>query len=197
MKKISIILTYLSFLFCSGCSLLNSGSFNLKYTKAKATFEGVTYENKEPLSNVSFSVRNVQHPKKYGKWNLNVRITPSIHYDKTRYGTLAQRINSEGQAENYPDLLFQRLSIMGNLAGSWHTPIGAFVLKAGFGGAFYNLDDGQGFDTFRTREIRKLDLAWVTFLSKKFFVLMGPRYYVEQFEQYTFAFRIGYFWGRI
>ena len=197
MKKIPIILTYLSFLFCSGCSLLNSGSFNLKYTKAKATFEGVTYENKEPLSNVSFSVRNVQHPKKYGKWNLNIRITPSIHYDKTRYGTLAQRTNSEGQTENYPDLLFQRLSIMGNLAGSWHTPIGAFVLKAGFGGAFYNLDDGQGFDTFRTREIRKLDLAWVAFLSKKFFVLMGPRYYVEQFEQYTFAFRIGYFWGRI
>lgn len=197
MKQWTRIPLYLIFLLGYGCSLLNSGSVNLKYTKATATFEGVTYENKERLSDVSFSVRNVQHPQKYGKWNFNVRITPSIHFDKIRYGTLAQRTNAQGQIEQYPDLLFQRLSLMGNLAASWHTAIGAFVLKAGFGGAFYNLDDGQGFDTFRTREIRKVDLAWVAFLSKRFFVLLGPRYYVEQFEQYTFAFRIGYFWGRI
>ncbi|MCO4795123.1 MAG: hypothetical protein KC493_15505 [Bacteriovoracaceae bacterium] len=163
---------------------------------AKAKFEGVTYENKERLSDVSFSVRNVQHPKKYGLWNFNVGITPSIHYDKIRYGTLALRTNNSGVIEKYPDLMFQRLSLLANLAASWHTPMGAFVLKTGFGGAFYNLNDGQGFDTFKTREIRKVDLAWVAFMSKRFFVLMGPRYYVEQFEQFTFAFRIGYFWGR-
>lgn len=189
-------LLFLITLLGQSCSLLNSGSVNLKYTMARAKFEGVTYENKERLSDVSISVRNIQHPEKYGPWNFNVSISPSIHLDRNRYGTLATRLNSQGEIEQYPDLVFQRLSLMGNLAASWHTPVGAFVLKGGFGGAFYNLDDGQGFDTFKTREIRKIDLAWVAFMSKRFFVLMGPRYYVEQFEQYTFALRIGYFWGR-
>lgn len=188
-------LLFLIVLLGQSCSLLNSGSVNLKYTMAKARFEGITYENKERLSDVSISVRNIQHPEKYGIWNFNVSITPSIHLDRNRYGTLATRLNAKGEVEQYPDLVFQRLSLMGNLAASWHTPFGAFVLKGGFGGAFYNLDDGQGFDTFKTREIRKIDLAWIAFMSKRFFVLMGPRYYVEQFEQYTFAFRIGYFWG--
>ena len=45
--------------------------------------------------------------------------------------------------------------------------------------------------------IRRIDFAYVAFFSKRFFFLMGPRYYREQYETFVFAMRLGYFWGDI
>lgn len=194
LKIISFLIFCLS--FCS-CSLLNSASVNIKYRVARAEIDGVTYENKERISDVSLSIRNIQHPRSHGRWNMNLRLTPSLHYDKTTFGTLATCENSDGDMEPCPDLRLKRLSALGNLKLTTHTPIGAFVLAAGFGGAVKKMTNLWGMDHTTTSEIRKIDFAWVAFISKRFYILMGPRYYKEQFEQYTFAIRLGYMWGRI
>lgn len=164
---------------------------------AKAEIDGQTYANKDRISDGSISIRNVQHPKRYGRWNMNLRITPAIHYDKTTFGTLASCENADGILERCPDLRIKRLSMMGNLKLTTHTPIGAFVLTGGYGRALKNTTSLWGMDQTRTTEIRKIDFAWIGFISKRFYILMGPRYYKEEFEQYVFAIRIGYMWGRI
>lgn len=193
-------LLFITFLF-SGCAitrLLNSGTVNIKFRDVKATFENDLYEISRHVSNPSFSVRNVQHPNAWGKWNLNLRLSPSIHYDDITYVTGATYLNPRTNViETKPRVRVRRGIALANLKTTLHSPIGAFALAAGFGGTVYNLNDGQGLDTTKTREIRRVDLAWYAFLSKRFFVLMGPRYYKTDYETFEFAFRIGYFWGRI
>ncbi|EQC43044.1 putative lipoprotein [Bacteriovorax sp. BSW11_IV] len=187
-------------LFCllsASCSLLNSASVNLKYTVSEAEIDGVKYQNRERLSDGSISIRNIQHPRRYGRWNMNLRLTPSIHYDKTTFVTNELCPNESGVMVDCADIKLRRLSILGNLKLTTHTPIGAFVLTGGFGGALKNMTTLGGMDSTTTTEIRKIDFAWVAFISKRFYILMGPRYYKEQFEQYTFAIRLGYMWGRI
>jgi hypothetical protein len=88
------------------------------------------------------------------------------------------------------------LAGFGNLKLILHTPIGAFAATGGFGGALSKFDKMNGSDYKRT-EIRKVDFVYYRFLTKRIFLLMGPRYYKEQYEQVTFAFRLGYFWGKI
>lgn len=193
---ILILLTILS--SCAVANLLNSGTVNIKFRNAEATFEEERYEIEEHVTNPSFSVRNVQHPRAWGNWNFNLRITPSFHYDDNTYQTGATFLNPEtGQEQRRPNINVRRGIALANLKATVHTPIGAFALSGGFGGTVYRLNDGAGLDTYRTREIRRLDLAWYGFFSKRFFVLMGPRYYKTDYETYEFAFRIGYFWGRI
>ena len=183
---------------CAVTRLLNSGTVNIKFRNAEATFEEERYEIAEHITNPSFSVRNVQHPRAWGNWNFNLRITPSIHYDDNTYQTGASFFNTRTQqTEKRPDINVRRGIALANLKATVHTPIGAFALSGGFGGTMYRLNDGQGLDTLKTREIRRLDLARYAFFTKRFFVLMGPRYYKTDYETYEFAFRIGYFWGRI
>lgn len=167
----------------------------MKYTQATAKFNGITYENKERIGNVSVSIRNVQHPRKWGRWNANIRLTPSIHLDRQLYGTLHPHPDMPGQV--MPDVESTRLMGLGNLKITIHTPIGAFAMSGGFGGTVSKIDDGNGLNTTTTREVRKLDLAWYAFFAKRFFILMGPRYYKESYETYQFALRIGVFWGAI
>lgn len=191
-------LLFLSIILLNSCAvtkLLNSGTVHAKYTVVKAKFDGVNYENKERLGTVSFSVRNVQHPREFGKWNFNIRLTPSVHFDNITYQT--GHPDPVRSGESMPDINVKRLIGMGNLKFSTHTPIGAFVLTGGFGGAVSKLDDGRGLNTIKTTEIRRLDLAYVGFFAKRFFFLAGPRYYKEQYESFVFAFRVGIFWGRV
>ncbi|MEE3080048.1 MAG: hypothetical protein VX341_11975 [Bdellovibrionota bacterium] len=186
-----------SLIFLSSCSLLNSGTVHVKYTKFTADVDGVTYENKRGLGNVSVSVRNVQHPKEFGKWDFNFTIRPSIHFERHPLGTLATRLNTTtGEQEQIPDFTFRRLSSFANLKLTFHTPIGAFAATAGYGGALRDFDRPSDRDILTT-EIRKIDFVYYAFFSKRFFILMGPRYYKEEFEQVTFALRFGYFWGKI
>lgn len=196
------ILVYsFSLILCSGCAvtkLLNSGSVNVKYTVSKAKFEGVLYEEKERLNNVSFSVRNLQHPRAYGKWNFNLKISPSIHLDRTTYQTGQYFTNPDtGNYEQMPNIKVQRLLSFANVKSTAHTPIGAFALSLGIGGNLSQLEKSTGQSTTRTGEARRIDFVFYRFLSKRFFVLLGPRYYKTDYESYVFAFRIGYFWGRI
>ena len=183
---------------CAILSLLNSGTANVKYTVSEATLnDGVKYEEVERISDPSFSIRNVQHPKTYGKWNVNLKVTPSLHYDDTTYQTGHTRFNkNKGREEELPNINIKRFMTLANLKLTGHTPIGAFALSGGFGGSVYKMDDGQGLNTIKTREMRKIDLAWYAFMSKHFFLLMGPRYYKAGYESYVFAFRIGYYWGK-
>lgn len=198
MYRLSLILLVILLNSCAVTRLLNSGTVNMKYRVSEATFYGVKYEEKERLTDPSISIRNVQHPKSHGRWNFNVKITPSIHYDDTTYGTLHKEYNNNtGQVEALPDVNLKRLIGFANLKSTFHTPVGAFAFSAGFGGTVYKLDDGMGLETVKTREMRRLDLAWYAFFSKRFFILMGPRYYNGGHEQYIFALRIGLFWGRI
>ncbi|OUR97110.1 hypothetical protein A9Q84_12330 [Halobacteriovorax marinus] len=167
----------------------------MKYTSAEATIEGNRYEIKDRLANVSASIRQVDHPKKHGKWDLGMKISPSIHLDRLVFQTGHSMPDASGTYLRLPDLKYERLAGLANLRFTAFTPIGQFLITGGFGGAIYTLDDGQGLNTTKTREVRKLEFAYLGFLTKRIFILMGPRYYKSGFEQYTFAFRLGYFWG--
>jgi hypothetical protein len=182
---------------CGFFSLFNSGSANVKYNVSRANLNGQLYEEKERVGDVSFSIRNIQHPRVYPKWNINVRLTPSIHYDRLSYQTGATFTNDAGVEEVYPDIRLKRGMVLADLKLTTHTPIGQFVLTGAFGGSIYTMEDGYGLDTTKTREMRKIDLAYITFLSKRVFFLIGPRYYKDENESYIFAMRIGYFWGPI
>ncbi len=162
----------------------------MKYNDVDAGIEGNNYELKEKLGNVSASIRQVEHPKGLRRWDYLVKLSPSIHLD---------RFNFEPTTSANTDfnLKYRRLSALGNLKVGFFTPIGQFIFTAGFGGGLYSLDDGQGLDTIKTREVRKFDLAYNVFLSDRVFLMMGPRYYKTAFEQYTFIFRVGYFWGDV
>lgn len=191
-------LLFFSFIFLfSSCSLLNSGTVHIKYTKFRTKIDDVTYENKKNLGDVSFSVRNVQHPYRYGKWNLTFKLSPSIHYERHTLGTLHRAQNDDGVVEQLPDLKIRRLSGLGNLKLILHTPIGAFAATGGFGGALSKIE-GNGYtdDDYMTTEIRKVDFVYYKFLTKRIFILFGPRYYKENYEQITVAFRLGYYWGK-
>jgi hypothetical protein len=183
---------------CAVTSLLNSGTVNIKYRASEATIHGVHYEEDKRVRNPSFSIRNVQHPKAWGRWNMNVKLTPSIHFDNQTYVTGASFYSETDQAVlNYPAVNIRRFILLGNLKLTTHTPIGAFALSGGFGGTVYHMDNDLWINTTKTREIRRIDLTWYGFLSKHFFLLMGPRYYRAGYETFEFAFRIGYFWGKI
>jgi hypothetical protein len=178
------------------CGLINASTVQLKYTDTEATFKGVKYENKEKLGEVSISVRNVQHPAKHGAWNFNIRISPSVHFDRFVYGPIEKTYDDNGNDTTPGDVKVRRLKMFGNLKANFHTPIGAFVATYGYGRAAYRQTDQEGLDTYRTREIKKIDFSWIGFFSRRFFVMMGPRYYEESYESYVFAFRIGYMFGK-
>ena len=175
----------------SSCSLFNAGTVHLKYSDGEASIEGNQYELKKRLGNVSASVRHIEHPKSHSRWDIGLKLTPSIHLDKFTFQT-GQLDENQVQM---PDLNYKRLSGLANLKLGTQTPIGQFVLTGGYGAALFKLKDGAGIDTLRTGQVTKVDLAYLFFVTKRFFVLMGPRYYKSDFEQYTFALRIGYFWG--
>ena len=105
---VHIIPILFSLFFLTSCSLLNGGTVHVKYTKFQTDVDGITYENKQDLGDVSFSVRNIQHPKQFGRWNLNLRLRPSIHYERHTLGTLSTRINDQGYRELYPDIKMRR-----------------------------------------------------------------------------------------
>jgi len=192
-----LILTIPGLYSCALTRIFNSGSFNIKYTKSTAKIEGELYENTDRLGNVSFSVRQLQHPKRYGKWNFNISISPSIHLDDLDYQTGATYINGQGNLTTRPVVNYLRLSGLANLKMTTHTPIGAFALSLGFGGNVSRIKNHADIDTIQTREIRRIDLAWYAFLSKRFFILTGPRYYLDNSEQFVWAIRLGAFWGKI
>ena len=149
------------------------------------------------LSDISVSVRNIQHPKGFKKWDVNLRFTPSIHFDKTDLFTEERRELSPGVFTDFPDITIERIAAFINLKLTTHTPIGQFVATAGRGIAGFRARDDESLNTKRTRGITKFEIVYVGFLSRRFFVLTGPRYYNDGNEQFVWAFRFGYFWGDI
>lgn len=184
-------------LLSGACSLINSGNVNIKYTTSNVKFQGIKYENKNNIKDVSISLKNVQHPQRWGKWNFNMRILPSIHYDSTDFTTAQTYADAEGNQVSYPEIQYKRLMTFANLGFNFHTPIGGFILSGGYGIAAYHKTDNAGLDTYRTRDIRKADLAYIGFLSKRIFVYVGPRYLKESYEEFIFAFRLGWYWGKV
>lgn len=180
----------------ASCSILNSGTVHLKYRDGTAKFNDVTYEIEENLSDLSVSIRNVQHRNEFENWDFNIRLTPSIHLDRQTFGTLETFTNERGEEEQFPTIRNRRLSSFANAKANWHTPMGQFVLTSGFGGAVYKRRSSR-MNHISTTEIRKVDFVWLGFISDRVFVMLGPRYYVEQFEQFVFAFRIGMYWDEI
>lgn len=197
MKFIKLAAYLLLIFTMYSCSIFNSGNVHLKYTTSKAKFNNVSYENENRMADISISVKKVQHPKNHGPWDFNLGITPSIHFDRQKYSTNQTFINSNSQIENYEDILVKRGLVFFNIGATTHTPIGQFVIKAGFGGELYEQRGEFGFDTIKTREVRKIDFNYIGFFSERFFILMGPRYLVNSYEQFIFAFRVGFFWGAI
>ena len=193
MFRIVQILTIIS--FSTACSIFNSGTISIKRTETKANFYGKNYSDIKKWTDVSFSIRRIQHPKKYGEWNINLGLSPSIHLDRSHLG-LDDPTVLLTKRHLYPDVKIKRLSTLGNLKLILHTPIGAFAASAGIGIAGYYAHSST-MNTYRTRQIRRIDLVWVGFLSKRLFILTGPRWYFEKTWQYVWAFRIGCFWGKI
>ena len=167
---------------------MTSGTVNLKYTTVKAKFDGVDYVNQDRIKDVSFSIKNVQHPKKHKPWSFNARITPSIHADRNVYHPVALDTS-------LPNYKISRFIGLGNLKLNIHFPIGNLVFAAGFGGTVYKQTSNQGLNTTKTREIKKFEIAWINFLSKRIFLLFGPRIFIDDYETRVFALRLGYFWG--
>ncbi|PIK15393.1 hypothetical protein [Halobacteriovorax sp. JY17] len=192
-KAIALLLILL---LNSSCSIFNAGTAHLKYSDIDAGLEGNKYELKEKLGSISASIRQLEHPKGYRSWDYIVKLSPSIHLDRFEFqaGVAA---TSPTTTTNVYDLKYRRLSGLGNLKIEFFTPGGQLVFTAGFGGAIYRLDDGHGLKTTKTREVRKFDIAYSVFLTDRIFLMMGPRYYKTAFEQYTFTFRVGYFWGDV
>jgi len=190
------ILIITCFSSCGALKLLNSGTANIKYRVSEARIEGNNYREVERFSNPSISVRNVQHPRKHGRWNVNFRMTPSFHYNDIDYESGGTIFNEAGNRVSLPNLNVKNLIGMGNAKLTLHTPIGAFALSLGFGGAISKLDNGSSLNTIQTREVRKIDLAWSAFFARRFFILAGPRYYKTDYEIFSFAFRLGFFWGK-
>lgn len=195
MLPLALIIVLLSLTSCSSAKLLNAGTVHVKYTVSRASFDGQQYENKNRLGNISGSIRNVQHPN--GKrWDANFRLTPSIHFSNTDYQSGGTRISPlTGILETLPEINVKRLSGLGNLKLTFHTPIGQFSLNGGFGGTVYKLKERGYYETIKTSEIRKIDLAYTGFFTKRFFAMIGPRYFNDGNEQYVFSARLGYFWG--
>lgn len=164
----------------------------MKYSDIDAGVEGNRYELKKKLGNVSASIRQMPHPKAYREWDYLVKLSPSIHLD--RFDFQAGASTSSGL---HHDLKYRRLSALGNLKIGFFSPAGQLILTAGFGGGIYTLDDDMGLKTTKTKEVRKFDISYTAFISDRVFLMMGPRYYKASFEQYTFIFRIGYFWGEL
>ena len=179
---------------CS-CSMFNSGNVHIKYSTSKAKFNGIEYENQKRLGDVSVSVKKIQHPTAYGKWNFNIGLSPSIHFNRQRYSTSQTYVNTDSEVVKYGDIQVKRGLVFANIGATTHTPIGQFVIKAGFGGEIYEKRGEFGYNTVKTREIRKIDFNYIGFFADRFFVLMGPRYLVNSYEHFIFAFRIGFFWG--
>lgn len=184
----------LSTLCLSSCAIFNSGTVHVKYTDVRADFEGISYENEEKWGNLSVSIRGVQHPKVYGAWNINLTLSPSIHYDRQTFSTQETFINTQGERQRYPNVQQSRLAALGNLKLSTHTPIGSFTLSGGFGEAVTKIR-GKGLDTIRTVQMRKIDFVYSFFVTERIFILMGPRYYQENHDEFLMALRVGYYWG--
>ncbi len=182
---------------CGTTKLLNSGTVHVKYTVSRATFNDHLYENKTRLGNISGSIRNVQHPAGR-RWAANFKLVPSVHFSNTDYVSGGSRISTTTSLiEPLPDINIKRLSGLGNLKLTFHTPIGQFTFNGGFGGTVYKFKEVGFYETFKTSEIRKLGMAYTGFFTKRFFVMIGPRYFNDGNEQYVFAARLGYFWGNI
>lgn len=192
-----LLIFFIALTLCS-CSLLNSGTTHIKYTRSNAKLqEDIEYTNKEKFGDISFSIRNVQHPRRYGRWNLNLGLTPSIHYDKERYQARFSPSLSDSELRDLPEIQIRRLLTFANIKLTAHTPMGAFVLTGGWGlGLSERRDDGE-YVHMNTREIGRIDFVWVGFFADRFYLMAGPRYYKEDYEQLVFAFRLGYFWGPI
>ena len=191
------IILFISLPLVTSCSLLNSGTVSIKYNEVRATIDGRKYENKRNLSSVSLSVRNVQHPSFYGDWNFNIRITPSIHFDRTTFVTDELRTDPDtGEQSRFPDIKTQRFSTLANLKFITHTPIGAFALTGGAGIAGYYVRDGEALNSYRTNAIFKTEIVYVGFITKHLFLLFGPRVYYDKNRHLSIAFRIGYHWGK-
>jgi hypothetical protein len=182
-------------LLSSSCAIFNSGTVHIKYTDVRADFEGVRYENEEKWGNISVSIRGVQHPKIYGPWNINLSLDPSIHYDRQSFTTTQTFVNEKGDDERYSNIHQSRLSLLGNLKLTTHTPIGIFTLSGGFGEGLAKIRGGM--DTIKTVQMRKIDFTYGIFLTERIFLLIGPRYYKENHDEFLMALRIGYFWGEL
>jgi hypothetical protein len=186
-----LLITFLS----SGCAIFNSGTVHLKYSKVKVQFDDVNYQNKERWSDVSFSVRNIQHPSLFQGWATNISIDPSIHYDRQLFRSDETFINAQGVEQNYQDIMIRRLSAFANGKLVTHTGIGQFALSAGYGVGASRYEGHYSLKTIRMVEMRKIDLAYIGFVTDRVFFMMGPRYYREKRDEYILAIRIGYFWG--
>lgn len=195
MSRGLILLPLLALL--QSCAIFNSGTLHVKYTRSKAKFDGVSYQNKERFRSLSFSIRNVQHPSLYAPWAVSVSLDPSVHLDRQLYGTLATTTDASGRTTQLPDIEIRRLSAFSNLKIVGHTPIGQFALSGGYGLGATRYDDNGALQSLRARSIRKLDLAYIGFFANRFFFMMGPRYYRTYREEYIFALRVGMFWGPI
>jgi hypothetical protein len=126
---------------------------------------------------------------------LNIKIAPSIHFDRFTFEQDKLFNDAFGNPVLLPEIKIDRISGMGNLKLTTHTPVGAFVLSAGFGGSLFRQRNGLGLNTIKTGEIKKAELVWVAFMTKRFFALIGPRYFKEEYESLVFAVRLGIFWG--
>lgn len=124
-------------------------------------------------------------------------ISPSIHFDRQLFHPVNVGENIPGTESFVPDLTKSRLSILGNLKFTTHTPIGAFVLTGGYGQSFFKLSKETGAESYRTSQIRKLDFVYMAFFARRFYFMFGPRYYREKSNEFVVAARIGFFWGKI
>ena len=75
---------HICFSSCAPLSIFNAGTVHVKYIESRAKFYGVKYREKARLTDPSVSIRNVQHPKVFGNWDLNFT-SHSLHSLRRHY----------------------------------------------------------------------------------------------------------------
>ena len=166
MERFYSVLFTMILLSSSSCSIFNSATVHVKYTDVRAEIDDVDYENIEKFGNISSSIRRVQHPKQYDKWDINFSLSPTIHFDRQLFHPVGVT-----EEDDVPDLTKSRLSILGNLKLTTHTPIGAFVLTGGYGQSFLKLSKDTGTESYRSTQIRRLDFVYLGFFARRFYTL--------------------------
>lgn len=194
-KVLLIVFVIAFFVSCSQVKKINSGTMQVKHNSSTGSFGGNLYENKRTWRDISASIRKIHHYTQRKDWDLRFKISPSLHLDSMRFQTQATRQLPNGQRATLPELDYTRLAMLGNFKLYTDTPFGQLSYTLGMGPGVYHLTDGEALDTVRLRSVIKMDLAYSFFVTKRIFVLVGPRIYFEEgVEIIQQAFRIGYFW---
>jgi hypothetical protein len=188
------------FLLFSSCGLVNTANVSLRSAQTADPVQGRQYQAKNIPSTMAITVKGVEHPNRYKKWDLGWRWRPSIHLEKAKLVTNEQRRNLDSGAwESYPPLRLRNFMTYANLELATYTPIGSFVLSLGHGVKHQQLIDGQTINQRITVNGSKWELAHLLFFRPRWYSHFSYRLLTAHSTTDTrsVALKIGYYFEKL